>query len=617
MPRYPFSPEILDALPEELAELFRGLELKLLEEICSRLRLAGELNEVTVQDVRALRSHGVDLEDIKRAISKTTGVGMDKLEALLDDVVARNQRYYTSMIDIAQVTFPQRLVDERDIDAIRRQTVDGFTNLTRSMGFLVQQGSGKVVLPPAKAYQWALDSAELQTMSGAISYDQAIGEAVRQLAKSGLCVAFDKNGAPVRNAVKYERGGIQQLDVCIRRAVMTGVNQLNQKYREQSMDYLETDLLEVTAHLGARNIDGPNGWENHAKWQGKVYRWAEKPKASNGDYPDFEDTCGYGSVTGIGGANCRHSYWPYIEGVSERTYTDAELEAMKPENRPKTVFEGREYNDYQAAQMQRRVEREIRKQKRFKTAFEAAGLSDAAAAAGSKLRALNEKYRAFSKAAGLPEQRERMRAQYVDDASYAKAEKLLEKSSRSGILKDTGYQGVPITEEAIQRVPLVQPEGWSIEQAERLQAAHRDLLRAVKEKPVGTEAGAVYTPDMRLIERRIGADSEQTISLPRYASPHILIHNHPSGELFSHTDIAPFVMNENMQAITAVGNSGNVYMLIKTDDYDGFRFLQAYNAVLGRLQGAVRSSDVRKYIAIMEKFLEEVGEYGANFIKRG
>jgi len=55
--------------------------------------------------------------------------------------------------------------------------------------------------------------------------------------------------------------------------VMTGVNQLNQKYREQSMDYLETDLVETTAHLGARNIDGPNGWENHAKWQGKVYRW--------------------------------------------------------------------------------------------------------------------------------------------------------------------------------------------------------------------------------------------------------------------------------------------------------------------------------------------------------
>ena len=66
MPRYPFSPQILDALPEELTELFRGLELKLLEEICSRLRIADQLNEVTVQDIRALRAHGVPLKRVKR-----------------------------------------------------------------------------------------------------------------------------------------------------------------------------------------------------------------------------------------------------------------------------------------------------------------------------------------------------------------------------------------------------------------------------------------------------------------------------------------------------------------------------------------------------------------------
>lgn len=263
----------MDALPEELAELFRGLELKLLEEICSRLRIADQLNEVTVQDIRALRSHGIDLEDIKKAIASTTSTGAEKLDKLLDDVVARNQKYYTDMVDLAQVTAPERMVEQEDVLAIYEQTRGQYRNLTQSMGFLVRQGRHRVILPPARAYQWALDSAELQVMSGAVSYDQAIGEAVRQLAKSGLCVAFDKNGAPVRNAVKYERGGIQQLDVCIRRAIMTGVNQLNQKYREQSIDYLGTDLVEVTAHLGARNTDGPNGWENHAKWQGKVYRW--------------------------------------------------------------------------------------------------------------------------------------------------------------------------------------------------------------------------------------------------------------------------------------------------------------------------------------------------------
>lgn len=273
MVRYPFSPEILDALPEELAELFRDLELTLLEEICSRLKIADQLNEVTVQDIRALRAHGVDLEDIKKAIRNATSIGEKKLDKLLDDVVARNQRYYTEMVDLAGVTVPERLVNEADIAAIRRQTWGAYENITGSMGFLTVQGGRLMVSEPAKAYERALDNALMQVQSGAISYNQAISEQVKRLADRGLCVAFDKDGKPVKNVVKYEKGGIQQLDVCIRRAVMTGVNQLNQKYREQSMDYLETDLVEVTAHLGARNTDGPNGWENHAKWQGKVYRW--------------------------------------------------------------------------------------------------------------------------------------------------------------------------------------------------------------------------------------------------------------------------------------------------------------------------------------------------------
>ena len=262
MKKYPFTPELLDAIPEELAELFRSLEITLLEEICSRLKLADKLNEVTVQDIRALRSHGIDLEDIEKAIRETTGISRKKLEQLFDDVVDRNQAYYTELIDIAAMTKPEILVSERDIEAIRKQTQGVFTNITQSMGFLVD--NGRTMLPPAKAYQWALDSAEMQIQSGAVSYNQAIKSAVKQLADSGI------------KTVDYESGHIDQIDVAVRRAVMTGVNQINQKYREQSMDYLETDLVETSAHLGARNIDGPNGWENHEKWQGKVYKWRKE-----------------------------------------------------------------------------------------------------------------------------------------------------------------------------------------------------------------------------------------------------------------------------------------------------------------------------------------------------
>lgn len=390
MASYPFTPAILDAIPEEIAELFRGLEDTLLDEICSRLALKDQLNEVTVQAIRALRSHGIDTKEIEKAIRNTSGISEKKLKELFDDVIARNQKYYTSVIDMAGLTQPDILVNAATIEAIRTQTIDEFHNITQSMGFLVDKG--RTMLPPARAYQWALDSAVMQIQSGAISYNQAIKSAIQQLAGGGLKV------------VSYESGHVDQIDVAARRSVMTGVNALNQKYAEQSADYLETDLVEVSAHIGARNTG--SGMENHESWQGGVYRWAEKPGDSKGEYKDFVATTGYGQGAGLGGWNCRHTFYPFVEGVSETTYSQSDLDAMKGENR-KFVFDGKEYDGYTATQQQRSIERQIRKQKRLRDAYKAAGLKDDETAANIKLLRLNAKYKAFSEAAGLPEQRER------------------------------------------------------------------------------------------------------------------------------------------------------------------------------------------------------------------
>lgn len=135
------------------------------------------------------------------------------------------------------------------------------------------------------------------------------------------------------------------------------------------------------------------------------------------EYLDFEETCGYGDVTGILGSHCRHSFSPFVEGVMERTYTDEELEEMKPQNRKKTEFEGKEYDDYQATQMQRRLEAEIRKQRRRRDAYKAAGLDEDAQAASIRLKRLEQKYNDFSKAAGLPMQYDRMQVLYNDKIS--------------------------------------------------------------------------------------------------------------------------------------------------------------------------------------------------------
>lgn len=400
MKKYPFTPELLDALPEDLAELFRALEITLLEGICSQLKEADELNEVTVQSIRALRSHGINLKEIKKAIRKTSGISETKLNKLLDDVVERNQKYYTDLIDLAHITQPETLVDAAEVAAIRTQTLDTFRNLTASMGFLVD--AGRTMLPPAKAYQWALDSAALQVQSGAINYNQAIKTAVKELADSGLKV------------VDYESGHRDHVDVAVRRAVMTGVSQICAKYTEQSAEYLDTPYFEVSAHIGARDKPGPSPWSSHKDWQGRVY------SIRAGDiYPSIYEVCGLGSVDGLEGANCRHRRFPWVEGVSEHTYTDAQLEHI--DDGHGCTFDGKEYTAYEATQMQRRIERTVRKLKREKAAYKAAGLHEDETAVNIRLRRLNAKYKAFSAEAGLPEQPERMRIYFTDDATIKAA----------------------------------------------------------------------------------------------------------------------------------------------------------------------------------------------------
>ena len=388
---YPFSPDLLDALPEELAELFRALEITLLEEICSRLKAAYELNEVTVQDIKALRAHGIDLKEIEKAIRKTSGISETKLNKLLDDVVERNQKYYTELINLAHVTQPETLVSVEDTWAIYEQTKQTLRNITRSMGFLVD--AGRTMLPPARAYQWALDNAVMQVQSGAFNYNQAIKTAVKNLADSGLKV------------VDYESGHRDQIDVAARRAVMTGVNQICAKYTEQSAQYLETPYFEVSAHAGARDKPGSSPWSSHKDWQGKVY------SIRAGDiYPNIYEVCGLGAVDGLEGANCRHRRNVWVEGVSERTYTDEQLEHIDDDLG--CEFDGKKYTAYEATQMQRRVEREVHKLKREKASYKAAGLHEEEQSVNIRLRRLNAKYKAFSAATGLPEQRERMKVLY-------------------------------------------------------------------------------------------------------------------------------------------------------------------------------------------------------------
>ena len=391
MRKYPFDPATLDALPEELAELYRGLEIELLQDIADKLKVTDEIGEATLQKIRALRSHGISVDEIKKAVKDTAGISEKKLNALLDDVVAKNQKYYTELADLAKMTVPETLVDAAVIAAVVRQTAGELKNLSRSMGFIVDAGRTK--LPPAQVYQWALDKAITEVQSGAYSYGQAIAGATKELADSGL------------QYVDYESGVSTHVDLAVRRAVMTAVTQINDKYTDQTAEYLDTRYFEISAHAGARDNPLPNPWSSHKSWQGKVYYQSDHgEKDPLGQYQDLVAVTGWGEVDGLCGINCRHNRSVFIPGVSERTYTDEQLDSI---DKPPFEYEGKTYTTYEATQKQRQIESAVRHWKRRQAA---ATNDDDRRAATARIRILNKKYKEFSEEAGLRMQKDRMRA---------------------------------------------------------------------------------------------------------------------------------------------------------------------------------------------------------------
>ena len=142
-------------------------------------------------------------------------------------------------------------------------------------------------------------------------------------------------------------------------------------------------------------------WKNHKAWQGKVYSTKDSSK-----YPNIYKVCGLGAVDGLEGANCRHHRHAFLEGVSERVYTDDELANIDP---PPVEFEGRTYSAYEATQMQRKMERTVRKLERRRAAYNAAGMTGKEEQTGIRIRRLKKEYREFSRAASLPTQTNRMK----------------------------------------------------------------------------------------------------------------------------------------------------------------------------------------------------------------
>jgi hypothetical protein len=267
------------------------------------------------------------------------------------------------------------------IQATIRQTKSEMVNICQSLGFTIELKGKTVFTPIAQYYQQVLDTAVLEVTTGTFDYNSTLKKVVNEMTKSGL------------RTVDYASGWTNRIEVASRRALMSGVTQVTNKINDMNADALETDKFEVSWHGSAR--------PSHAEWQGKVYTKQQ-----------LIDICGLGTGSGLMGWNCYHSYYPFIEGVSERTYTDEQLEEMNAKENVVREYRGKEYNTYEATQRQRQLETLMRKQRQDIKLLKGGNVTeDDLINVQAKYRGTMAQYKKFSEEMGLPQQKERI---YMD-----------------------------------------------------------------------------------------------------------------------------------------------------------------------------------------------------------
>ena len=360
------TPDYLDTLPDAVVELWQQVEDDILRDIARRIGKAGEMTKTASWQAWRYEQVQACHQDALSILTRYSKRSRDTIrQTLLDaglETLARDDELYRAL------GFAPSAIDTNEslnnlLNAGYRQTLGTWQNLT---GTTANTVTGE--------FERALDRAWLQVSSGAFDYKTAIKRAVDGLAAH-------------MNGVTYPSGHKDTLEVAVRRAVLTGVNQTCAKLQLARADEMGCEFVEVTAHAGAR--------PEHALWQGKVYHRGGAVTYQGVRYGDFEAATGYGTGPGLCGWNCRHNFYPFFPGLSAPNYSQEQLDAF---NAKEVTYGGKQYTRYEISQMQRALERRVRKYKRRYLAEDAAGVDSTAAAV--KLRAARKDLKDFVQATG-------------------------------------------------------------------------------------------------------------------------------------------------------------------------------------------------------------------------
>lgn len=411
------QPKEMEHLSLQLEKMFLELQNRIMRDVVRRIKKTGGITSTADYQLNRIQIIGNSTEFIESEIKRLSGLTDPELWEIYDTVIEKDYTRAKEIYEQVNAHFTPYEDNEQMqtwAKAILSQTKHEIQNITRSMGFALDYGGKKVFTPFSEYYQKYLDRACMDIVTGAFDYNTVLRRVVKEMTASGI------------RTVNYASGYGNRVPVAVRRAVMTGVHQLAAQINEQVAKDLGTDTYEVTWHAGHR----PSHW-----WGGNVYTKQE-----------LISICRLGEVDGLCGANCRHSYFAFVDGVSVRTYTPEQLREMEANEQVARSYQGKSYNAYEAQQRQRALETRMRKQRSDIDLLKKGKASqlDIQAAQAKYLNTLRE-YQGFSKKMELPEQMQRV---YMDGLGRVLPGRIFE-SRISNIKKKTAEKifDVEITKE--------------------------------------------------------------------------------------------------------------------------------------------------------------------------
>lgn len=327
------TPEYLDHVGDELLDLYSKLDESILQDITRRLVKAGKATATAQWQIWRAQESGLLYDDIIAEAAKLSGTSDQYVRAIFEDAGAVSVSYDNRIYEAAGLT-PLPIKSSPSAAQVLyagiEKTAGHLNNLTMTTASTAQQ-----------VFIQAATLAEMQVESGAFDYITAIRNAVREASKENKWIS-------------YPSGHRDRIDVAMHRAVLTGVSQTTGKISMVYAQDMGCDLMEITAHAGAR--------PSHSLWQGQIVSLSGRA-----GYWSLEGI-GYNTGAGFKGWNCRHDWYPFFEGLSESAYPRREIEAY---NNATVRYDGRTIPLYDATQMQRAMEREIRDTKRLLAGLDA------------------------------------------------------------------------------------------------------------------------------------------------------------------------------------------------------------------------------------------------------